>query len=48
MKLVLPSFNLKALEDDYEHMKNMIYGEKPSFNEVMSVIKKLEAEINQM
>jgi hypothetical protein len=47
MKLVPPSFNLQTLEDDYEHMKNMIYGEKPSFKKVMSVIKKLETEINQ-
>jgi len=47
IKLMLPSFNLRKLEDDYEHMKNMIYGDRPSFKEVMSVIKKIEVEFNE-
>jgi hypothetical protein len=48
MKLVPPSFYVKALEDDYEHMRNMFYGEKSAFNEIKSVIKKLKDEINKM
>ena len=48
MKLLPPFFSIDALNDDYEHMKNMIYGEKPSFEEMMSVIEKLEAEVNNI
>ena len=46
MKLMPPEYNLKALEDDYKHMQNMIFGTKPSFDEIMAIIKLLEAEIN--
>ena len=45
MKLMPPEFNLKALEDDYRHMQNMIFGNKPSFDEIMKTIQKLETEI---
>lgn len=48
MKLMPPLYHLKALEDDYEHMKNMIYAEKPSFNEIVLEIEKMEAEINNL
>ena len=48
MKLMPPQHNLKALEDDYKHMKNMIFGNKPSFDEIMATIKLLEAEINEL
>ena len=48
MKLMPPEFNLKALEDDYKHMQNMIFGTKPSFDEIMKTIKQLEAEINAL
>ena len=30
----------------YNHMKEMIYGEKPSFDEIMESITNLEREIN--
>ncbi len=46
MKLMPPEYNLKALEDDYKHMQNMIFGTKPSFEEIMSTIQKLENEIS--
>lgn len=39
--------NLDKLRDDYEHMQNMLFGEKPIFEEIMDVIAKLEAEINK-
>lgn len=48
MKLMPPEFNLKALEDDYKHMQNMIFGTKPSFDEIMATIKQLEIEINSL
>jgi len=47
-KLMPPDFNIKALEDDYKHMQNMIFGTKPSFDEIMATIKLLEAEINSL
>lgn len=46
MKLMPPEHNLSALYADYEHMLNMIFGNKPSFDEILQSIKKLEEEIN--
>ena len=46
MKLIPSDRNIKILKDDYEHMKNMIYGEKPSFDSILRTIKHLEEEIN--
>ena len=48
MKLMPPDFNIKALEKDYKHMQNMIFGTKPSFDEIMAAIKQLEIEINSL
>ncbi len=39
---------IKTLKEDYEDMKKMIYGDIPSFEEVLTVIKQLETEINQL
>lgn len=46
MKLMPPEHNLKALFDDYEHMKNMLFGEKPNFDEILQSIRELEKAIN--
>ena len=46
MRLMPPDYNLDKLRDDYEHMQNMLFGEKPSFEEIMDGIAKLAAEIN--
>ena len=46
MRLMPPEYNLNKLRDDYEHMQNMLFGEKPSFEEIMDGIAKLEEEIN--
>ena len=48
MKLMPQEYNLKALEDDYKHMQNMIFGKKPSFDEIMKTIQILETEINEL
>lgn len=48
MHLMSPSYNLDKLRDDYEHMQNMLFGEKPSFGEIMQGIIKLETEINEI
>ena len=47
MKLMPPKYNMDKLRDDYEHMQNMLFGEKPSFDEIMDGIENLETEINQ-
>lgn len=48
MKLVPSEKNIKILREDYEHMKNMIYGEKPNFDTILEAMKQLEAEINAL
>ena len=48
MKLIPSEKNIKVLKDDYEHMKNMIYGEKPDFDVILNAVKQLENEINAL
>jgi len=44
---LLPNENLeKALRQDYTSMREMIMGEVPTFDEILTVIKSLEEEIN--
>ena len=46
MRLMPPEYNIPKLYEDYEHMQNMIFGEKPSFDAIMCVIADLNNEIN--
>ena len=46
MRLMPPEHNVQKLREDYEHMQNMIFGDKPEFDMVLQVIEKLENEIN--
>jgi hypothetical protein len=46
INLVPKSHYINALEKDYQHMQNMIYGECPEFDDLLHTIKKLEEEIN--
>lgn len=48
MRLMPPEYNINKLRDDYEHMQNMLFGDKPSFEDVMNGIAKLELEINKV
>jgi hypothetical protein len=48
IKLLPPLYNLAELEDDYKHMQNMIFGNKPTFTEMMKVIEQLERDINAL
>ena len=48
VRLVPSKAAIKDLSVDYDHMKDMIYGEKPSFDEIMESIASLEAEINKL
>ena len=48
MRLVPCEEAIKELSIDYDHMKEMIYGHKPSFTEIMESIAVLEKEINSL
>ena len=47
-RLVPDTEAVKDLRVDYDHMKDMIYGDKPSFDEIMETIASLEKEINSL
>ncbi|MEA4890127.1 MAG: nucleotidyl transferase AbiEii/AbiGii toxin family protein [Clostridiaceae bacterium] len=46
MRLMPPEYNVKKLHADYAHMQNMLFGQKPSFDEILDEIRMLEKEIN--
>ena len=46
IKLVPPDGAIPVLELDYAHMKNMIFGLKPPFSEILDAIARLEEEIH--
>lgn len=46
MKLMPPEESVPLVERDYAAMQNMIFGEAPGFDELMSGISRLETEIN--
>ena len=48
LQLVPSEDAIKALSIDYDHMKDMIYGKKPSFDEIISSIVNLEEDINSL
>ena len=48
MRLMPPEDCLPVLRADNEHMKNMIFGEKPEFEDVLEVIRTMEREINDL
>ena len=48
LRLVPDEAAVKDLRVDYDHMKDMIYGEIPSFDEIMASIAGLEKEINEL
>jgi hypothetical protein len=48
MKLIPDNHILESLKKDYKAMENMIYGDYPDFNELISGIASLEQEINAL
>ena len=46
LKLLPPEYRFVALLADYEAMKDMLYGDIPDFETVMSAVRELEKEIN--
>ena len=48
LKLTPPDNRFSALREDYDAMKDMLYGDIPDFETVMSTVRKLEKEINEL
>ena len=48
MRLMPPEYNIEKLRDDYDHMQNMIFGAKPSFDAILHGIEQLEKKINSI
>ncbi len=48
IKLIPADYAIKNLSQDYQAMKNMIFGEYLKFNDIMTSIKSLEDEINSL
>ena len=48
IRLIPQIEDINNIREDYERMKGMIFGEIPSFEEIIEVIKKLENEINSI
>lgn len=46
VRLIPSTLGMATLRRDYEHMKNMLFGEYPSFELLMDRMKELEKEIN--
>lgn len=42
-----PEHARAALEADYRHMQNMIFGPHPPFSEILNVVRDLEREIHE-
>lgn len=47
LRLVPDKFRFLELENDYKAMSEMIYGEYPSLEEIIKILKELETEINK-
>jgi len=47
VRLVPPPSRFNALRSDYEGTREMLFGEYPTFDDLMAEIAKLEAELNQ-
>ena len=48
LKLIPPEYRFSALISDYEAMKDMLYGDIPSFDTIMESVRQLEAAINSL
>ncbi|MHA1575680.1 MAG: nucleotidyl transferase AbiEii/AbiGii toxin family protein [Alphaproteobacteria bacterium] len=48
IKLLPAKHNLSSLRDDYTDMEKMLFGEIPTFDEILMYLKKLENEINMI
>lgn len=47
--MILPGESIhKALAEDYQVMRNMIYGAAPDFEDILAFLEKLQAEIHEL
>ncbi len=46
--LMPPDCHVRELEKDYQSMQSMLFGEKPTFNEIVDGIEMLEKEVNAL
>lgn len=46
LKLIPPKFRLDALEEDYKSMRDMLFGEVPSFDEMILSLGLMQEELN--
>lgn len=45
LRLMPPEECISTLREDYEHMRNMIFGDQPGFEEIMECMERLQEEI---
>ena len=48
LKMIPPEYQFTALEADYDSMKDMLYGDVPTFDIVIAAVRELENEINTL
>lgn len=48
LKLTPPDYRVSGLSADYKQMRTMIFGDYPEFNEILSILHKLEDEVNRL
>ena len=48
LKLLPPNYRFSSLEKDYSAMKDMLFGNIPSFNDIIDTLTQLEIEINSL
>ena len=46
LRLVPPSSRLPELEQDYRKMREMIFGEPPPFERILTVLREIESLVN--
>lgn len=46
LRIVPPDARLPELEQDYRKMQDMIFGQPPAFENLLEVLRRIEAEIN--
>ena len=48
LKMIPPEYRFTALKTDYDSMKDMLYGDVPTFDTVIAAVRELEKEINTL
>ena len=48
LQMIRPEYRFAALEADYDSMKDMLYGDVPTFDIVIAAVRELENEINTL